>query len=67
MSVVVRGLQMPKVCTDCPYLEKEFPYGRCRAVSEKGRRLLKMKNYFEYRDKDCPLFEIKAQKEDEDV
>ena len=52
MSVIVRGMEMPKSCWDCPFM---YDYLHCLV-----RHCIKEKYENEdKRDKDCPLFELK--------
>ena len=56
MSIVVRGMEMPKNCWHCP-LQYDYLYcsvRHCIKITEKNE---------DKRDKKCPLFELKSWKD----
>ena len=59
MSVIVRGMEMPKGCAKCPYCNRQWGDPKCHAKSFKGRRM-GQKLYLDSRRQDwCPLEEVK--------
>lgn len=51
MSVLVKGMEMPKHCAECGFLEAEYTL-ECNCLRKK------MQGIFEGRDRDCPLVEV---------
>ena len=51
MSVLVKGMKMPKHCAECGFLETEYTL-ECNCL----RKI--MQGIFEGRDRDCPLVEV---------
>ena len=61
MSVVVRGMEMPETCRDCPCL-RTILFGYQCSVTLRTFDVISQE-VWEGRAKDCPLFEIKDWKD----
>ena len=56
MSVLVKGMEMPKTCNDCPLLDWDLSYIKCGVVNRKFE--VYEEHFRESRVYDCPLIEI---------
>ena len=56
MSVLVKGMEMPKTCNDCPLLDWDLSYIKCGVVNRKFK--VDEEHFRESRVYDCPLIEI---------
>ena len=56
MSVLVKGMEMPKTCNDCPLLDWDLSYIKCGVVNRKFE--VDEEHFRESRVYDCPLIEI---------
>lgn len=63
MNILIKGMEMPKVCADCPFWETRYDpgyynYEHCKAsgriFNEDGRDIIP----YEEKLDDCPLIEI---------
>lgn len=55
----IKGLTMPTGCTKCPYIQPNWKQDRCRAKSQKGKKI--PISFIQSRRKPtwCPLVEVK--------
>lgn len=63
MGVYVKGLEMPKVCAECPFREVRYDpgyynYEHCRALGKIFNEHSLEIDVFEEKFNDCPLIEI---------
>lgn len=54
MSILIKGMEMPKNCASCPYIERDWNRPKCHAKSQQGRNLPRTKLH-ECRVDWCPL------------
>ena len=57
MSILIKGMEMPKNCMDCPLYESKYHYHGCHAVP-KSFTDMDMWNFVGDRPSWCPLIEI---------
>lgn len=57
MSILIKGMQMPKNCTDCPLFESKYHYHGCHAVPQSFNDM-DMWNFVGDRPSWCPLIEV---------
>lgn len=57
MSILIKGMVMPKSCTDCPLFESKYHYHGCHAVP-KSFNDIDMWNFVGDRPTWCPLIEL---------
>ena len=53
MSILIKGMEMPKNCGECPCCENTFY--QCNI---NGARFFKVRDAYEKRHPDCPLIEL---------
>lgn len=63
MSILVKGMKMPKVCADCPFRKVRYDpgyhkYEHCRALGKIFNEHSLEIDVFEEKLNDCPLIEI---------
>lgn len=56
MSILIKGMDMPKTCDDCPLLDWDLSYIKCGVVNRKFN--VYEEHFKESRAYDCPLIEI---------
>lgn len=58
MSVLIKGMEMPKGCAVCPYCDRNWSKPKCHAKSVKGR-YMSQKLFLSSRRQDwCPFVEV---------
>lgn len=57
MSILIRGLKMPKNCVDCPLFESKYHFHGCHAVPQSFNDM-DMWNFVGDRPSWCPLTEV---------
>ena len=58
MSILIKGIKMPKGCAVCPYCDRHWSKPKCHAKSAKGR-YMSQKLFIDSRRQDwCPLVEV---------
>ena len=56
MSILIKGMEMPKSCSDCPMLDWDLDYIKCKVT---GRHFkVKEEPFGARRVNDCPLIEL---------
>ena len=56
MSILIKGMEMPKSCSDCPMLDWDLDYIKCKVT---GRHFkVKEEPFGARRMNDCPLIEL---------
>ena len=55
MSVLIKGMKMPKGCATCPYCNRAWDKPKCKAKSMQGRFMEQRFNLDRTRQKWCPL------------
>lgn len=58
MSILIRGMAMPKGCATCPYCDRAWNKPKCKAKSAQGRFMEQRLNLDRTRQKWCPLVPI---------
>lgn len=63
MSILVKGMKMPKVCADCPFWETRYDpgyynYEHCKALGRIFNECRRDISPFEEKLDDCPLIKI---------
>ena len=56
MGVLIKGMEMPKTCDDCPLLDWDLSYIKCGVVNRKFK--VNEEHFKDSRAYDCPLIEI---------
>lgn len=57
MSILIKGMEMPKSCSECPLFESKYHYHGCHAVP-KSFNDMDMWNFVGDRPSWCPLIEL---------
>ena len=58
MSVLIKGMEMPKGCATCPYCDRAWNKPKCKAKSMQGRFMEQRLNLDRTRQKLCPLVPV---------
>ena len=58
MSILIKGIEMPKGCDTCPYCDRAWNKPKCKARSIQGRFMEQNFNLDRTRQKWCPLIEV---------
>lgn len=63
MSILIKGMEMPKVCAECPFREVRYDpgyynYEHCKALGKIFNEHSMEIDVFEEKFNDCPLVEI---------
>lgn len=58
MSVLIKGMDMPKGCATCPYCDRAWNKPKCKAKSMQGRFMEQRYNLDRTRQKWCPLVPV---------
>jgi len=57
MSILIKGMEMPQNCGDCPLFESKYHYHGCHAVPE-SFSVLNMWDFVGEKPSWCPLIEL---------
>ena len=58
MSILIKGMDMPKGCATCPYCDRAWNKPKCKAKSMQGRFMEQRLNLDRIRQKWCPLVPV---------
>lgn len=58
MSILIKGMEMPKGCATCPYCDRAWNKPKCKAKSVQGRFMEQRLNLDRTRQKWCPLVPV---------